>query len=107
MQEKKSWQNNDLWAEEIDCLKSIISKTPLLETTKWGGIVYTYKNKNIVGIGGFKSYFGLWFFNGAFLKDTAAVLVSGNETTKAQRQIRFQSIEEIDETLRYLLEKRH
>lgn len=94
---KKSWQQNDLWEKEIELLKSIINKTPLVETTKWGGIVYTFNDKNVLGIGGFKSYFGLWFFNGVFLKDKLNVLVSGGETTKALRQWRFNSAEEINE----------
>lgn len=105
--ETKTWHSNELWEKEIELLQSIISKTPLLETTKWGGIVYTYNNKNVVGLGGFKSYVGLWFFNGVFLKDAYKVLVSGNEgVTKAQRQWRFNSFEEIDEkkVLSYLLE---
>jgi len=103
---KKTWQQNDLWEKEIDLLQSIVNKTPLVETTKWGGIVYTYNNKNVLGIGGFKSYFGLWFFNGVFLKDDLKVLVSGNETTKAQRQWRFHSAEEINEkkVLEYIME---
>ena len=93
----KSWQQNDIWEKEIDLLKTIVNKTPLVETTKWGGILYTYNNKNVLGIGGFKSYVGLWFFNGIFLKDEFNVLVSGNETTKALRQWRFNSVEEINE----------
>ncbi|MES2810897.1 MAG: DUF1801 domain-containing protein [Bacteroidota bacterium] len=105
-QPKKTWQQNDLWEKEIDMLQSIVSKTPLVETTKWGGIVYTYNDKNVLGIGGFKSYVGLWFFNGVFLKDELKVLVSGNETTKAQRQWRFNSVEEINEkkVLEYIKE---
>lgn len=95
--EIKTWQQNDLWEKEIDLLQSIVNKTSLVETTKWGGIVYTYNGKNVLGIGGFKSYFGLWFFNGVFLKDDLKVLVSGNETTKAQRQWRFNSVAEINE----------
>jgi uncharacterized protein YdeI (YjbR/CyaY-like superfamily) len=97
MEEKKSWQQNDLWEKEIDFLKSIINQTSLVETTKWGGIVYTHKDKNVIGVGGFKSYFGIWFFNGVFLKDKANLLVSGNETTKALRQMRFNSLPEVDE----------
>lgn len=106
MEEKKKWHQNDLWEKEIELLQSIIAKTPLVETTKWGGIVYTFNDKNVVGIGGFKSYVGLWFFNGVFLKDPLQVLVSGNETTKAQRQWRFNSITEIEESkvLAYLNE---
>lgn len=95
----KTWQQNDLWEKEIDFLKSIINKTPLVETTKWGGIVYTFNNKNVLGIGGFKSYFGIWFFNGVFLKDELNVLVSGGETTKALRQWRFNSVEEVNEKI--------
>ena len=94
---KKTWQSLDKWEKEIERLKTIITQTPLVETTKWGGTVYTYRNKNVVGIGGFKSYFGLWFFNGAFLKDELQVLVSGGEKTKAQLQWRFHSISEMDE----------
>lgn len=96
----KIWDKNNQWTEEIDFLKSIINKTELIETTKWGGIIYTYNNKNVLGIGGFKSYLGIWFFNGVFLKDELNVLVNANEgVTKALRQWRFTSKEEINEKL--------
>ena len=42
---KKTWHSNELWEKEMDFLQSIISKTSLVETTKWGGIVYTYNGK--------------------------------------------------------------
>ena len=65
-----------------------------------GGIVYTYNDKNILGIGGFKSYFGLWFFNGVYLNDEAKVLINAQEgVTKALRQWRFASKNEINEKL--------
>ena len=79
MEEKKSWHSNDLWEEEIETLKSIINKTELVETTKWGGIVYTINNKNVIGIGGFKNFFTIWFFNGVFLKDEGNLLVNAND----------------------------
>ncbi len=98
MEEKKSWNSNDLWEEELEILKSIINKTELIETTKWGGIVYVANNKNVIGIGGFKNFFTIWFFNGVFLKDELNVLVNANEgVTKALRQWRFTSKEEINE----------
>lgn len=98
MEDIKSWNSNDLWEEELEILKSIINKTELVETTKWGGIVYTINNKNIIGIGGFKNFFTIWFFNGVFLKDELNVLVNANEgVTKALRQWRFTSKEEINE----------
>lgn len=98
--EKKVWQRNDLWVEELEVLKSIINKTQLVETEKWGAPTYTHNGKNIIGIGGFKSYFGIWFFNGVFLKDEKKLLINANEeNTKGLRQMRFQSIEEINEQI--------
>jgi uncharacterized protein YdeI (YjbR/CyaY-like superfamily) len=67
MAEKKLGYKTNQWPLEL--LKTIINKTVLIETIKWGIPVYTHTNKNIISIGGFKSYFGIWFFNGVFLKD--------------------------------------
>jgi uncharacterized protein YdeI (YjbR/CyaY-like superfamily) len=53
----------------------------------------------VVGIGAFKSYVGLWFFQGSFLKDKNKKLVSAQERTKGLRQLRFNSIKEINKTL--------
>jgi len=81
-------------------LRNIIQKTELVETTKWGGEVYTINNKNVLGIGGFKNFFTIWFFNGVFLKDEANVLVNANEgVTRALRQWRFTSAKEVNEKL--------
>jgi uncharacterized protein YdeI (YjbR/CyaY-like superfamily) len=73
-EDKNPWNKTNQWVEELEILKNIINKTQLEEATKWGGTVYTHNSKNVLGIGGFKSYFGLWFFNGAFLKDEQKVL---------------------------------
>jgi len=87
------------WGVELDILKAIIAKTALVETNKWGGCVYVYQNKNIVGVGGFKNFFTLWFFNGAYLKDKKKYLVNANEgVTKSLRQWRFTSKDEINES---------
>jgi uncharacterized protein YdeI (YjbR/CyaY-like superfamily) len=100
MEEKHTWDKVNQWKEELEIIKSILAKTDLVETTKWGGSIYTHNNKNIIGVGGFKSYFGVWFMNGVFLKDEAKVLVNAQEgVTKALRQWRFQSREEINEKL--------
>lgn len=104
---KHSWDKNNNWTEELNRLKEIISQTELLETTKWGTPVYVLNGKNVIGIGGFKSYFGIWFFNGVFLKDEHKLLVNAQEgVTKSLRQWRFNSVEEIDEKriLTYVLE---
>lgn len=88
-------------------LRSILNHTELEETLKWGIPTYTINKKNVVSIGAFKSYAGLWFFNGVFLKDESKVLVNAQDgTTKGMRQWRFNSVEELDENLikSYLLE---
>jgi uncharacterized protein YdeI (YjbR/CyaY-like superfamily) len=93
-----SAENN--WKEELSLLKSIIQKAGLQETLKWGTDVFTYKGRNLISYAGFKSYFGLWFYNGVFLEDTHKVLVNAQENkTKALRQWRFRSIEEVSEPL--------
>lgn len=100
LEKENKWNKTNQWANEIEQLHAIIRKTSLVETTKWGGSVYTHKNKNVVGIGGFKSYFGIWFYNGVFLKDEKKLLINANEeNTKSLRQIRFTSVNEIDEKL--------
>ena len=100
MSQKKTWNNTNQWTEELELLKSIIVKTSLTETTKWGGTVYTYNKKNVLGIGGFNNFFTIWFFKGVFLKDEKNVLVNANEgNTKSLRQWRFTDKSEVNEKL--------
>lgn len=81
-------------------LRQIILSTELQETIKWGAPVYTFQGKNIVGLGAYKSYVGIWFFQGALLSDIHRKLVNAQEgKTKALRQWRFNSIEEINAEL--------
>lgn len=88
------------WVPLLEKLRRILLSTELEETIKWGTPVYTLKRKNIVGIGAFKSYAGLWFFQGALLSDPKKILVNAQEgKTKALRQLRFYSIDEIDENV--------
>ena len=88
------------WRAELLELRSILRSTALEETVKWGGPVYTFGGKNVAGIGGFKSYFGLWFFQGALLADKRKLLINAQEgKTKALRQMRFRSKGEIDRGL--------
>jgi len=89
--------SNVPWKEELSMLRSVINTTEMKETIKWGVPTYTLSNKNIVGIAAFKSYVGLWFHNGALLKDKAKVLINAQEgKTVALRQWRFKSVEEIN-----------
>lgn len=86
------------WPNEVQRLLEIIRKTGLEETIKWREKSFTYKGRNVVGCLGFKNHFVLWFYNGVFLSDPYKVLQNAQEgKTKAMRQWRFQSAEEIDE----------
>ncbi len=88
------------WKKELTFLREIILSTGLTEDLKWGIPAYIYKGKNLMGIAAFKNYVGIWFHQGVFLKDDAKVLMNAQEgKTKAMRQWRFNSIDEIDPDL--------
>lgn len=88
------------WQDVLTKLREIILSTGLEETVKWGGPAYTLNGKNIVGLGAFKSYTGIWFFQGVFLKDEKNKLVNAQEgKTRALRQWRFNSVKEMDPDL--------
>ena len=93
---------NPEYTKELIKLREIIHKTELVETVKWGIPTYTINGKNVVGIGAFKSYAGLWFFQGSFLKDPNNLLINAQEgKTKGLRQMRFENAEQIDEKIVY------
>lgn len=84
----------------LEKLRSLLVASGLDETMKWGIPTYCLDNKNVAGIGAFKSYAGIWFFNGVFLKDEAKVLINAQEDkTKGMRQWRFASTSDIDDLL--------
>jgi len=87
------------WLEAEELMQQIMLKTTLKKEFKWGSDIYTYKGKNVIGWGGFKNFFSLWFYNGVFLEDKENVLISASEgKTKALRQWRFQHVSEMDST---------
>lgn len=87
----------DKWNEPLLKFRKIMLATDLTETMKWGSPVYTLGGKHIAGMGAFKSYVGIWFFQGVFLEDPYKRLINAQEgRTKALRQLRFTSIEAID-----------
>lgn len=84
------------FSEALTLLRKIINTTELTETIKWNAPVYTIDGKNVIGMGAFKHHFSIWFFNGVFLKDEQNLLVTAQEKTKGLRQMRFESINDID-----------
>ena len=55
------------WENILTILIEIVLNTELQETVKWGMPTCTLGGKNVIGIGAYKSYSGIWFFNGVFL----------------------------------------
>ena len=88
---------NPGWQRELITLREIFLSTGLEETIKWGIPVYTNGTDNVAGMAAFKSYVGIWFYQGALLKDeTGKLIVAQEGVTKALRQWRFDSYEEIE-----------
>lgn len=83
------------WQKEFEQLRRICLECKLAEELKWGLPCYTFQNKNIVIIQGFKEYCALLFFKGALLKDPKGILVTPGEHTQAGRQIRITNVREI------------
>ena len=87
---------NEHWPDELRRLREIVLSTGLEETVKWGGPCYVHHGRNVVMMGAWKSYFGLWFVQGALLDDPEGVLVNAQKgKTKAMRQWRFTSAKQI------------
>ena len=89
---------NEKWQELLLVLREIINSTELSEEVKWGVPSYSYAKKNLVGLAAFKNYVAIWFHQGALLSDPHQVLINAQEgKTKALRQLRFTTVEEIDQ----------
>jgi len=91
---------NSKWSEGLTILRDIFNTTEIEETIKWSAPVYTVNGKNVIGLGAFKNHFGIWFFNGVFLKDEKKLLTNAQEgKTKGLRQMHFESINEINKNV--------
>ncbi len=92
------------WQKEFKKLRAIVLGCGLTEELKWGQPCYTFQNKNIVLIHGFKEYCALLFFKGALLKDSKHILIQQTENVQAARQVRFTNAGEIVKLERTLKE---
>jgi uncharacterized protein YdeI (YjbR/CyaY-like superfamily) len=85
------------WQEETKKMRKILLDCQLTEELKWGKPCYTFENKIIAVIQGFKAYFALMFFKGALLKDPHGLLVAPGKNSQSGRQLRFTTVREITE----------
>jgi uncharacterized protein YdeI (YjbR/CyaY-like superfamily) len=85
------------WRQEFEKLRMVCLDCGLTEELKWGKPCYSYQEKNIVLIHGFKEYCALLFMKGALLKDPKGILIRQTENVQAARQIRFINVREIVE----------
>ena len=83
------------WQEEFEKLRMIILECGLTEELKWGVPCYTFQNRNIVLIHGFKEYCAILFVKGALLNDAKNILIRQTQNVQAARQIRFTNVREI------------
>ncbi|WP_299385166.1 DUF1801 domain-containing protein [uncultured Lacinutrix sp.] len=87
---------NDHFKTPLENLRDLITSLNMEENIKWNAPVYSINGKNVLGLGAFKKHFCIWFFNGVFLKDEQNCLEQAQEKTKALRQMRFETIEDIN-----------
>lgn len=83
------------WQAEFEKLRNIILDCELTEDFKWMHPCYTFQNKNILLIHGFKEYCAILFHKGVLLKDPEGILIQQTENVQAARQIRFTDVREI------------
>jgi uncharacterized protein YdeI (YjbR/CyaY-like superfamily) len=91
------FSNAKQWQEEYKKLRMIILDCGLTEEYKWMHPCYTFQERNIVLIHGFKEYCAILFIKGALLKDKNGILIQQTENVQAGRQIRFTNVREIVE----------
>lgn len=96
---ERYYAEEHFFSEAIGKLRDLALKTGMEETYKWMFPTYTLDGKNVLSICKFKKHFGIWFFNGVFLKDEKQILENAQEgKTQAMRHWKFYSIDDIDET---------
>ncbi len=99
---KKNWQ------DERRKMRELVLDCGLAENVKWGKLCYTFNGSNVVIIYGMKNYCALGFFKGSLLADEDGLLVQPGKHSQAMRQLRFESLREIEEsedTIRCFVEK--
>lgn len=85
------------WRNEMTTLRPLVLAAGLDEDWKWKQPCYTAAGKNVVMIAPFARYCALAFFQGVLLDDPAGLLVTPGANSQSARQLRFTSVDEIEE----------
>ena len=90
---------NDWQRPILETVRKCVLECGLKEEIKWGIPSYNHHG-NVLGLAAFKNHCGVWFHEGALLKDKAKVLINAQEgKTSAMRQWRFEEGDVVDEKL--------
>ena len=90
---------NDWQRPILETVRKCVLECGLKEEIKWGIPSYNHHG-NVLGFAAFKNHCGVWFHEGAVLKDKAKVLLNAQEgKTSAMRQWRFEEGDSVDEKL--------
>ncbi|NLR78164.1 YdeI/OmpD-associated family protein [Chitinophaga eiseniae] len=95
------------WQEEFEKLRNIILESQLTEGLKWGVPCYSFHDKNIILMHGFKDYCAVLFFKGALINDVHGVLIQQTDNVQAARQMRFTSMKDINKRKNILVNYIH
>ena len=85
------------WRAEKQRLRAILLDFPLDEDLKWRQPCYSFQGANVVILAGFKNTCDLGFFKGSLLDNPHGLLIPPGPHSQASRQLRFRSVEEIEE----------
>ncbi len=86
------------WQESYRLLREIISESGLLqEEYKWYKPCYTHGDENVVLMHGFNDYCALLFMKGVLMDDPHELLVAQTANVQSARQLRFTSVDQIQE----------
>ncbi len=83
------------WQNELSKLRSILLECGLNEEFKWRTPCYTFQNKNIILLGGFKEWCIISFLKGVLLNDENNILIAAGENSQSAKIIKFTNVEEI------------
>ena len=90
-------ENAPKWQSELSALRDILLSFDLVEEIKWAKPAYLYDKHIVIVVIPFKDACTLLFFKGGLMKDPSGVLIRPTDNTEAGRQMRFTSVEEIQQ----------